>query len=219
MCAVFETLTISQVEQLNLPLVHLKHHVEIYPTQHMPLLFKSSKGLEWRMVMFGLVPKWSKSKEIANNTYNARNETLHVKPGFKDAFAKCKFGVIPVSKFYEMKYINGKAQRWAVQRKDGQAFFIAALYEIANIQNEIIRSATMISLDANQHPMMKEFHEPRTDKRCVMIIPHDELDNWLSLKEPDISQFIKGFPVEEFECFYSPKPNKNSNDQQLAFFD
>ncbi len=219
MCAVFESIRPEQIEALNLPAFDLEYEQEIYPNYQTPLLFKSEQGLEWRMVNFGMVPKWAEDKEIATKTYNARNETLHEKPSFRDAFLKCKFAVIPVSKFYEMKYINGKAQRWGVQRKDGRAFYVAALYEITKQQDQIIRSATMISLDANEHEMMKEFHEPRTDKRCVMIIPHERLDEWLSLQQAEISTFVQGFPVEEFECFYAPKSKKDSNRLQLDIFE
>jgi hypothetical protein len=53
---------------------------------------------------------------------------------------------------------------------------------------------------------MKEFHEPGDIKRSVVIIPHDRLDDWLSLKQPhQMIQFMQGFPVEEFECSHVPK--------------
>ncbi|SPL72470.1 hypothetical protein KPC_3648 [Acinetobacter stercoris] len=219
MCANFKPLTILQIKQLGLPLLTSEYPEEVYPGFQTPLLFKSKQGVEWRLVNFGLIPKWAEDKEIAKRTYNARNETLVSKPSFREAFNKCQFGVIPVNEFYETKYINGKPQRWSVRRKDGQAFYIAALYEIARIQNEIIRSATMISMDAHEHPMMKEFHEPRTDKRSVIVIPHERLDEWLSLRQPDISSFIQGFPVEEFECNYSPKLKNKADSSQLNFFD
>ena len=60
--------------------------------------------------------------------------------------------MIPVTEFYESKYINGRPQRWGVRRKDGQAFYIAALYEITRLKTgEVVRSATMISMDATQY--------------------------------------------------------------------
>lgn len=125
--------------------------------------------------MFGLVPKWSEDKTIASKTYNARNETLIQKPTFNNALMKYKFGVIPVTEFYESKYFDHKPQRWGVRRKDGQAIFIAALYEIAKIGDEVVRSATMITMDVIDHPMMKEFHEPGNVKRSVIVIPHERL--------------------------------------------
>ena len=220
MCANFKPINLMQVEQLLLPMIPFAYEEEIFPSFQTPLLFKSNQGIEWRLVNFGLIPKWAEDKEVAKHTYNARNETVMEKQSFSEAFAKCQFGVIPVSEFYESKYINGKPQRWAVRRKDGQAFYIAALYEITRLKNgEVVRSATMLSMDAHHHEMMKEFHEPRTDKRSIVVIPQQRLEEWLSLKQPNIMSFIEGFPVEEFECYYCPKQRHNKNNLQINMFD
>ena len=218
MCANFKPITIEQIRALDLPEMHLDFDSEIYPNYESPLLFKSEQGLEWRTVNFGLIPKWAHDKADVKFTYNARNETLLEKTSFQESFQKFKFGVIAVSEFYEMKYINGRAQRWGVRRKDGKGFFIAALYEIVKIGDQIIRSATMITMDAIDHEMMREFHEPGDVKRSVVIIPHNRLEEWLSLKTTDIQTFIQGFPVDEFECFYCPKPSKIVSPNQLGFF-
>lgn len=220
MCANFKPISSIQVAQLGLPMISFAYEDEIFPSFQTPLLFRSNQGFEWRLVNFGLVPKWAEDKEVAKHTYNARNETVMEKPSFSEAFSKCQFGVIPVSEFYESKYINGKPQRWAVRRKDGQAFYIAALYEITRLKSgEIVRSATMLSMDAHHHEMMKDFHEPRTDKRSIVVIPHHRLEEWLTLKQPNILSFIEGFPVEEFECFYCPKQRHNKNTPQMSMFD
>lgn len=220
MCANFKPINLMQVEQLLLPMIPFAYEEEIFPSFQTPLLFKSNQGIEWRLVNFGLIPKWAEDKEVAKHTYNARNETVMEKPSFSEAFAKCQFGVIPVSEFYESKYINGKPQRWAVRRKDGQAFYIAALYEITRLKNgEVVRSATMLSMDAHHHEMMKDFHEPRTDKRSIVVIPQQRLEEWLSLKQPNIMSFIEGFPVEEFECYYCPKQRHNKKNLQINMFD
>lgn len=219
MCANFKPLTPQQRQDLNLPDIPFEYEDEVYPGYHLPLLFKSEQGLEWRKVMFGLVPKWAEDKSIAHKTYNARNETLLQKTSFQEAVLKRKFGVIPVTEFYESKYIDNKPQRWGVRRKDGQAFYIAALYEICKIQDEIIRSCTMITMDAIDHPMMKDFHEPGNVKRSVIVIPHARLQEWLGQTQPDIQRFVEGFPVEEFECSHVPKIKIEKVSPQLNFFD
>ena len=220
MCANFKPISLLQLQQLGLPAIPFLYEEEIFPSFQTPLLFKSDQGMEWRLVNFGLVPKWAEDKDAAKHTYNARNETLMEKRSFVEAFSKCQFGVIPVTEFYESKYINGRPQRWGVRRKDGQAFYIAALYEITRLKTgEVVRSATMISMDAHTHSMMSEFHEPRTDKRSVVVIPHHRLDEWLGLQQPNILSFIEGFPVAEFECFYCPKRSNNKNSPQLNIFD
>lgn len=220
MCANFKPATQAQLIQLGLPNISFQYVEEVFPNIETPLLFKSAQGLEWRVVNFGLIPKWVEDKETVKFTYNARNETLAEKRSFAEALQKFQFGLIAVTEFYESKYINGRPQRWGVRRINGQAFFIGCLYEISRLKNgEIIRSASMISLDAHEHEMMREFHEPRTDKRCVLVIPHDRMDEWLSLKTTEISSFIEGFPVAEFECFYAPKPTHQTDTLQISMFD
>ncbi|WP_122897935.1 SOS response-associated peptidase family protein [Acinetobacter sp. B51(2017)] len=219
MCANFKPLTRAQQRELNLPDIPFEYLDEVYPHYALPLLFKSAQGLEWREVNFGLIPKWAEDKTIATRTYNARNETLLQKPSFAEAAAKCKFGVIPVHEFYESKYIDGKPQRWGVRRRDSRGFYIAALYEICKLGDEIVRSTSMITMDAIDHPMMKDFHEPGPIKRSVIIIPEARLDEWLSLKQPNLSHFVLGFPVEEFECSHVPKAKIEKVSPQLNFFD
>jgi len=219
MCANFKPLTLKQLRDLNLPDIPFEYPEEVYPNYELPLLFKSEQGLEWRKVHFGLIPKWAEDKSIALKTYNARNETLLQKPTFVNAVSKLKFGVIPVYEFYESKYFDDKPQRWGIRRKDGQAIYIAALYEICRIGDEIIRSATMITMDAIDHPMMKDFHEPGNVKRSVIIIPHERLDEWLSWNSPDIHSFVEGFPEVEFECSHVPKAKIEKISPQLNFFD
>ncbi|HBO71492.1 MAG TPA: DUF159 family protein [Acinetobacter sp.] len=220
MCANYKPLTIEQSKQLELPLIPFEYTEEVYPSYKVPLLFKSDHGLEWREVLFGLVPKWSEDINISKHTYNARHETVFQKPSFQDAAYKCKFGVIPVSEFYESKYIENKPQRWGVRRKDGKAFYIAALYEIRKLNDQIIRSAAMLTMDAIDHPMMKDFHEPGDVKRSVVVISETRLDEWLSLKQPyQLNQFMQGFPVEEFESSHVPKARIEKITPQLNMFD
>lgn len=219
MCANFKPLTLEQLHRLHLPEIPFEYVAEVYPNYDLPLLFNAQQGLEWRKVGFGMVPKWAEDKSIALKTYNARNETLLQKASFINAISKCKFGVIPVAEFYESKYIDNKPQRWGVRRKDGQAFYIAALYDICQQGSEVIRSSTMITMNAIDHPMMKDFHEPGDVKRSVIVIPHARLEEWLNWQSPNIQSFVEGFPVEEFECSHVPKIKVEKISPQLNFFD
>ena len=219
MCANFKPLTIAQLRQLSLPEIEFDYADEAYPNYELPLLFQQQQGLEWRKVHFGMIPKWADDKSIALKTYNARNETLMQKPSFINAVSKCKFGAMPVAEFYESKYIDNKPQRWGVRRRDGQAFYIAALYDICQKGGEVIRSASMITMDAIDHPMMKEFHEPGNVKRSVIVIPHQRLPEWLNWRSPNIQPFAEGFPADEFECFHAPKAKIEKISPQLNFFD
>ncbi len=74
-------------------------------------------------------------------------------------------------------------------------------------------------MDAIDHPMMKDFHEPGNVKRSVIMIPHARLQEWLGQTQPDIQRFVEGFPVEEFECSHVPKIKIEKVSPQLNFFD
>lgn len=218
MCANFKPVTLNQLQQLALPEIPFEYHAEVFPNDQMPLLFQSATAKEWRLVNFGLIPKWATAKSEIKYTYNARSETLFDKPSFKESLIKCKFGVVAVDEFYETMYVNGKPQRWAIRRKDRQAIFIAALYEIVKIDNEIIRSATLLTMAAKDHVMMKEFYVPEVEKRSVILIPHQQVGEWLNLKTTNISKYIVGFPAHEYETYHCPKPKTLKIKPQLDIF-
>src|SRR5690606_29184235 len=152
MCANFKPLSLEQLHNLELPEISFEYPEEVYPNYATPLLFHSAQGPEWRLGNFGLIPKSAEDKKKGTKTDNARNETLLEQPSFAEASAKCHFGVSPGSGIYEWKYLDNKPQRWGIRRKDGQATFIAAIYEVARIRGGIIRSASMITMDAIDHP-------------------------------------------------------------------
>ena len=77
----------------------------------------------------------------------------------------------------------------------------------------------MLTMDAIDHPMMREFHEPGDVKCSVIVIPHERLEQWLSWKSPNIQSFVQGFPVGEFECSHvaENKSRKRESPTQLFF--
>jgi putative SOS response-associated peptidase YedK len=58
---------------------------------------------------FGLIPHWSKDATIARRTYNARSETVHEKPSFRDAWKAARHCLIPAEAIYEPDWRSGKA--------------------------------------------------------------------------------------------------------------
>ena len=50
---------------------------------------------------FGLIPHWATDTKIARQTYNARSETVAVKPSYRDAWKKGHHCIIPADAFYE----------------------------------------------------------------------------------------------------------------------
>lgn len=202
MCANYEPIRRSQILQLNLlePTFEYKH--DVYPSYDCPLLFAPNhEQYEWREVKFGLVPKWAKDLKICRNTYNARTETVHEKPSFKNAWYKSQFALIPVATIFEPKYIDNKPEWWGIARKDEKPFTVAALYESAIINGEQIRSMTMLTINADHHPLMSQFHAPTDEKRSIIVIPEQSRMHWLNSDFKNAPDFFHGFPSDEFHSF------------------
>ena len=52
----------------------------------------------------------------------------------------------------------------------------------------IVRSMSMLTVNADQHPLMKNFHRPEDEKRMVVILDEDGFDAWLDprLRAPEL---------------------------------
>ena len=155
--------------------------------------------------MFGMVPKWAKDTAIAKYTYNARSQTVMDKPSFKRAWYNNQFALIPVQTIYEPKYINGKAHRYGIHREDNEHFTVAGLYEMVKIGDQLIRSMTMLTINADQHPFMSQFHKPEDEKRSIVVIEPENCQDWLNMHYEDAFELFKpmgaGYVAE-----HRPKP-------------
>ena len=82
------------------------------------------------LAQFGLVPHWAADKiKFGLHTYNARSETVHEKPSFRNAWKERRFGLVLVNSFYEPNWETGKAIRWRIKRADNQPVAIASIWE------------------------------------------------------------------------------------------
>ena len=206
MCANFRPIHLSQTKLLNLPdPIGLDFADDLYPLNDSPLIFAGKQGIEWRSVKFGMIPKWAKDLKLGRMTYNARTETVHEKPSFKNAWYRSQFALIPVQSIYEPKYIDGKAQRWGIYREDGLPFMVAAIYENALIQGQQIRSMSMLTINADQHPLMKHFHKPEDEKRSIIVVPNEIRDDWLHCNFEDAPRFFQAMNPNEFTASHMPR--------------
>jgi len=206
MCANFKPLSKRLAPQLGLFAPDFNFADDVYPGANCPLLFSKSaqSEIEWRSVKFGMVPKWAKNLDICRFTYNARTETVHEKPSFKNAWAKGQFALIPVQAIYEPRYVNATAQRWGIFREDRQAFTVAAIYENSLINGEQIRSMSMLTINADHHPLMSQFHHPSDEKRSIIVIPAGLRQDWLNCKPDQAADFFQGLS-NEFMAEYQPR--------------
>ncbi|WP_030392893.1 SOS response-associated peptidase [Kitasatospora purpeofusca] len=86
-----------------------------------------------RALRWGLVPQWAKSPESAVKMINARSDTVHEKPSYRQAFASRRC-ILPVDGYYEWQTVPAERGRpkkkpFFVSRADGAPLALAGLYE------------------------------------------------------------------------------------------
>lgn len=146
---------------------------------------------------FGLIPHWAIDTKIARNTYNARSETVAEKPSFRDAWRASRLCIIPADAIYEPDWRTGKAVPARISRADNIPMGIAGLWsEWKSPKGEIIHSYTMLTINADIHPLMRQFHKPTDEKRMVVILKDDQYNDWLSASMNECREFLREYPAE-----------------------
>lgn len=146
---------------------------------------------------FGLIPHWAKDTKIARQTYNARSETVHEKPSYRDAWRLGRRCIIPAEAFYEPDWRSGKCNPTRLARADGKPIGIAGLWTgWRQPDGDVLRSFTMLTVNADDHPLMRHYHKPQDEKRMIVILQEEEYDAWLSTPAEESRHYLKQFPAD-----------------------
>lgn len=145
---------------------------------------------------FGMVPHWAKDETVARRTYNARTETVAEKPSFRDAWRLGRRCIIPADAFYEPDWRTGKAVATRIARADGEPMGIAGIWTgWKSPTGEILRSFSMLTINADAHPLMRLFHKPDDEKRMVVILPKERYQDWLEVPQEECQDFFALYPA------------------------
>ncbi|MEL6328314.1 MAG: SOS response-associated peptidase [Planctomycetota bacterium] len=149
----------------------------IAPGQHIAVVRRRRGDTELAAPRWGLIPFWSNDDSMAYKTINARSETAHEKPAFRDAFAKRRC-LVPADGFYEWKQGPAGKQPLAVsvenERGRPAVYAMAGLWETwrdPSIDADL-ETATILTCAAN--PALAEIHP-----RMPVILPREAWTAWL----------------------------------------
>jgi putative SOS response-associated peptidase YedK len=182
------TLTRQDVEDLarefGVPVEQLEGYQPRYniaPTQSQWIVRQELEDREALRARWGLLPHWAKDAKMGYKTINARCETVHERPSFRDAFKKRRC-IVPADGFYEWEGPKGKRTPLWFHRPDDGLLFFAGLYESWQPKPDVWEPTyTIITTEANE--FMSNVHD-----RMPVILPEEQLDDWLYPKETDTSK-------------------------------
>ncbi|KQT37666.1 SOS response-associated peptidase family protein [Methylophilus sp. Leaf414] len=185
---------------IDLPDADWKGHT--WPMDKAPFIFIDNGVIRCELGKFGLEPLWAKAKKNYGRwTYNARSETVDKKPSFSPAWKEQRFGLVLAQQFFEPLYRDGKPDWAAISRQDNEPTAIGSIWEsyIDAKTGEVVRSFSMLTVNADDHPFMQQFHEPAKEKRSVVIVENGDFQKWLNASHEQARQLIKLPPDDYLE--------------------
>jgi len=192
-----------------------KWHEVVAPRRYGPFSRLGSAGdIELLSGQWGLIPNWSKTAKLQFSTNNCRSEEMATKPTFRGAWMNSQRCIIPALSFDEPCWETGKNAWWRFRRADGQPWGLAGLWNtwLDTRTGELIESYTMLTVNADDHPLMSRMHKPdptlppdQQDKRSVVAIEGADTEPWLAgdvteakmLIKPPEAELIASSPLTE----------------------
>ena len=186
-----------------------EYPAESYPGFAAPVVVKSHQTgrVACGLAKFGLIPSWAKDEKIARHTYNARSETAAEKPSYRTAWRQRQFGLVLVDNFYEPSYESGKAVRWKIELTSSDPFGIACLWDrwIDPASGDLVVSFSMLTVNADEHPVMRQFHKSGDEKRTPVIIATELHDKWLSADVAQASELMTWSHMPDLSAVAAPR--------------
>ena len=157
------------------PIPDLVPNWNISPGTNVLAVRQRTTGREAKMLRWGLVPHWAQDPSIGHRLVNARAESAHEKPAFRDGFAvrRC---LLPADGFYEWQVVQGqkKKQPWRVERQDGRLCALGAIWERWRLPSgESLETCVILTVPANRE--LAPIHD-----RMPVIVTPEAYGEWLS---------------------------------------
>lgn len=158
------------------PQTEIKTFYFISGFEHPKLPLITGEGVilsEW-----GLLPNWvndlTKYPKIQDSNLNARAETIHDKPSFKDAI-KSNRAILPINGFYEFREFNGIKYPYFISLKSKDLMSIAVIYNLWKDpqSNQLRNTFSIITTEPNS--LLSQIH----NRMPVILNPENEAE-WVS---------------------------------------
>jgi putative SOS response-associated peptidase YedK len=188
----------------------------VYPRAPGPFIraHQSQPGQRELVVgQWALVPHFAKTPKLSYQTNNARSEELAQKASYRGPWQRGQRCVIPAWVFDEPCWETGRNVWWSFKRADGQPWGLAGLWNtwVDPATGEVVESYTMLTLNADAHPLMRRMHKPdpqlgpdQQDKRSVIPIELEDVDAWLHGSQQHATALLRLAPVEVFSAMPAP---------------
>lgn len=132
------------------------------------------------------------------STFNARSESAPKSFTFGNAWRRGQHCIIPAEWVFEPDWRSGKAVPTRFTRTDGAPLGIAGLWDrVRTPTGDWLDTYTMLTINADQHPLFQLYHKPGDEKRMVVILPDGAYGDWLTATAEQSRDFLQAYPAEK----------------------
>ncbi|WP_321820903.1 MULTISPECIES: SOS response-associated peptidase [unclassified Burkholderia] len=180
---------------------------EIWPDYAAPIVRAGGDCAEAVIANFGMIPKDHQPPGKKYMTVNARSETVGEKPAYRTAWRAGHRCLIPARWIYEPNWETGKHVRYRIGVADWQPYCVAGIWRAwKGPDGAETLAMAMLTLNADEHPVMKHMHKPGDEKRSVVILRPSDYDEWLHTKNVEAARaLLQLFPADEMVAAEAPK--------------
>ena len=150
----------------------------VAPTKPVTVVVERSGRRALGAMRWGLVPSWATDPSIGSRLINARLETVHEKPAFRDALVSRRC-LLPADGWYEWaQQPDGNRQPHYLTAPDGGVLALAGLWERwYDAEGRVMVTATIVTGPAP--PDLQAIHG-----RAPIVIPRKDWSAWLDARTP-----------------------------------
>jgi putative SOS response-associated peptidase YedK len=159
------------------------------------VLTGESSCLKINLMTWGLIPSWSKDPSISRHTFNARSETVAVKPAFRQAFQSQRC-LIPANAFFEWQPTGQKPKvPYRISIPNQPVFSLGGIFDYwRDPSQKIWTTYSIITVPANSslepiHPRMPLIINQSDE--AVWLNPESASSSLVNLFRPYPSAAVK----------------------------
>jgi putative SOS response-associated peptidase YedK len=97
-----------------------------------------------------------------------------------------------------------------------EPFAIGGIWERHGDGDKYFESFSMLTINADAHPLMNQFHRPGDEKRMPVIIEAGDYRRWLQANALSASNFFKPYPAELMTAMPEPLPPRRKRELPRA---
>ncbi len=146
------------------------------------------------------MPHWSPDTAITHVTYNACSETAAYKPTFRQAWNRAHHCIIPAEAIFEADHSGHKPVPTRISLRNGEPMGIAGLWACSESAVGDVYSFTMLTVNAEENTLMRQFGMRGAEKRMVVILPPERYQDWLDAPADASQDFMRTYPSQALQA-------------------